>query len=109
MYFSEIILFIIFPCAPVIQWTLNNINTNNASIKNLERLNSLINSTWEKLKGGSSIEDCTIRQIQDGIFINRRGNPLIPDFVYNLLRDKFEKQMHYSVTELLKEINSSKK
>lgn len=102
---DKIILTVIFPAAPIIQWVQKNIITNNDSIKILEQLNNLINTTWNNLIDRKVVEDNVIRQIQDGIFLNRKFSPLIPDFVYNKLRDKLEKQMYYSVGELIKEIS----
>lgn len=102
---SKILLTAIFPAVPIIQWTHKNIMANNDSIKNLEQLNSLINSTWNELKTGTVPSDVTIRQIQDGIYLNRKGSPLIPDFVYCKLRDKLELQSYYSVGQLVSEIN----
>lgn len=102
---SKIILTFIFPSVPIIQWVLKNIMDNNKSIKNLEILNNLINETWTNLKNRKVVDDNIIRQIQDGIFINRKTSTLIPDFVYNILRDKLEKQTSYSVGELINEIN----
>lgn len=102
---SKILLTTIFPAVPIIQWTHNNIMANNDSIKNLEQLNSLINSTWNELKTGTVPSDETIRQLQDGIYLNRKGSPLIPDFVYYKLRDKLELQTYYSVGQLVSEIN----
>jgi len=102
---SKIILTVIFPAAPIIRWTQKNIIMNTESIKNLEQLNNLINRVWDTLKNGQVPSDHIIRQIQDGIVLNRKGSILIPDFIYNRLRDKLEKQTHYSVSELVKEIN----
>lgn len=102
---SKIILTVIFPAAPIIRWTQRNIIINSESIKNLEQLNNLINRVWDKLKNGQVPSDHIIRQIQDGIFLNRKGSILIPNFIYDRLRDKLEKQTHYSVSELVKEIN----
>jgi hypothetical protein len=101
IYLSKIILTLIFPSIPIIQWTYNNVSTNNDSINNLEQLNRLINATWEDVKNGKTIEENTIRQIQDGIFLNRKESVLIPDFVYNCLRNKLERNTHYSVSQLV--------
>lgn len=102
---SKLLLTVIFPAVPIIQWTHKNIMTNNDSIKNLEQLNNLLNSSWNDLKNGTQISDEVIRQIQDGIYLNRKGSPLIPDFVYDRLRDKLELQTYYSVGQLVTEIN----
>jgi len=103
--FAKIILTVVFPAVPIIQWTQKNIITNNDSIKNLEQLNSLLNSTWNNIKGGIVIDELVIRQIQDGIYLNRKGSPLIPDFIYEKLRPKLEEQTYYTVSQLVREIN----
>ncbi len=102
---SKLLLTVIFPSVPIIQWTHKNILMNNDSIRNLEQLNNLLNSTWNDLKNGVQIRDEVIRQIQDGIYLNRKGNPLIPDFVYEKLRNKLELETYYSVGQLVNEIN----
>ena len=102
---SKLLLTVIFPAVPIIQWTQKRIMTNNDSIKNLEQLNNQLNSCWNDLKSGTQITDEAIRQIQDGIYLNRKGSPLIPDFVYERLRGKLELQTHYSVGQLVAEIN----
>ena len=105
---AKILLTIIFPSIPILQWTLRNIHSNNQSILTLEQLNSLINSNWEQAKNGLNIDNSTLRQIQDGIFLNRKSSPLIPDYVYNKMRSKLEKQTRYTVKQLVNEILSKK-
>jgi hypothetical protein len=102
--FSKILLTVIFPSAPIIQWTHKNVMINNDSIKNLEQLNSMINSAWSDLKTGETVSNETVRQIQDGIYLNRKGSPLIPDFIYNKLRNKLELQTNYTVGQLVSEL-----
>jgi hypothetical protein len=102
---SKLLLTVIFPSVPIIQWTHKNVLNNNDSIKNLEQLNNLLNSTWNDLKNGIQTKDEVIRQIQDGIYLNRKGSPLIPDFIYDKLRNKLELETYYSVAQLVNEIN----
>ncbi len=99
----KVILTVIFPAAPILQWTQKNIIKVKKSVLNLEQLNSLLNTSWSSLKNGNMVEDNLHRRIQDGIFLNRKDSPLIPDFVYNKLRKKLEQQMRYTVAELVKE------
>ena len=54
------------------------------------------------------IDEMAIRGIQDRIFINRKDNSLIPDFIYNRLRKNLEEQMYFSVDELILEYKKSK-
>jgi len=101
----KIVLTVIFPAAPIIQWTQKNLMKVKKSIITLEQLNTLLNGSWIGLKNGDIINDDQNRKIQDGIFLNRKDSPLIPDFVYNSLRDDLESQMSYTARELVKEYN----
>ena len=103
---AKILLTVIFPAIPIIQWTMKNINSNNQSISTLEQLNSLINTNWELVKSGSNINKIELRQIQDGIYLNRKNSSLIPDYVYNKMRKKLEAKTRYTVNELVEELNS---
>ena len=106
--FAKILLTIIFPAIPILQWTLKNINSNNQSILTLEQLNDLINSNWNQAKNGIAVDISTLRQIQDGIYLNRKASPLIPDYVYNKMRTKLESQTYYSINQLVDEILNEK-
>lgn len=105
---AKLILTVFFPTIPILQWTYMNINSNKKSIVILEELNSLINLEWNKAKNGEVIENSTLRQIQDGIFLSRKSNPLVPDFIYEKMRDKLEVQTYYSVSQLVDEILNEK-
>lgn len=48
--FSEFLLIVVFPALPIIQWTYQNISSNNHSIANLEQLNSIVNMVWNNIK-----------------------------------------------------------
>lgn len=106
--FAKVLLTIIFPAIPILQWTLKNIKSNNQSILTLEQLNDLINSSWIEVKNGVKIDSSALRQIQDGIYLNRKGSPLIPDFVYKKMRTKLESQTYYSVSQLVDELLNRK-
>ena len=106
--FAKVLLTIIFPAIPILQWTLKNIKSNNQSILTLEQLNNLINSSWIEVKNGVKIDSSALRQIQDGIYLNRKGSPLIPDFVYKKMRTKLESQTYYSVSQLVDELLNRK-
>lgn len=106
--FAKVLLTIIFPAIPILQWTLKNIKSNNQSILTLEQLNNLINSSWIEVKNGVKIDSSALRQIQDGIYLNRKGSPLIPDFVYKRMRTKLESQTYYSVSQLVDELLNRK-
>lgn len=89
------------PYLPILGMALKLYNEHNTAIKNLESLKSTINSTWTSLIKKEDVSEQTIRQIQDKIFLTRKSNPLIPDKIYNKLRDDLEEQMYYSVKQLV--------
>lgn len=102
-----LLLTFVFPALPIIQWIVKVVRTNNNSIKNLENLNSILDSSWQKLLSGTTPEVTVVRQIQDGIYINRKESSLIPDYIYFKLRDSLEAQTNYSVRQLVKEVEKS--
>lgn len=51
----------------------------------------------EHLRGGASNSD--LREIQDQLFTLRSGAPLVPDWFYRLLLDRYERDMRYAATQ----------
>jgi len=101
---SKLVLTIIFPAVPILQWAIKNVNSNNQSVTTLLELNSIINENWQLAKQGTQVNDAILRQIQDGIYINRKSSPLIPDCIYDIMRNNLEKQTNYTVKQLVDEI-----
>jgi SMODS-associating 4TM effector domain len=60
---------------------------------------------WAEILTGASDENVTreSRELQDEIFDHRRRNPLIFDWIYNLLRDGQEEQMNRAAAGLIEE------
>lgn len=99
---QEVLLTLICPMMPVFQWTVKHILKISQSVSTLTHLNSKLNGLFEQSKLRQNL-DCDFRQIQDGIFLNRMEKPLIPDFIYNMLRDNLEKETKYTVEKLVEE------
>ncbi len=104
---SKVFLTLVCPVVPVFQWMTKNITKVNQSVETLERLNAEIGNKWEQVKDGNSIDECDFRQIQDGIYLNRKQNPLIPNFIYNSLWNALENQTRYTVGQLVEEYKNS--
>lgn len=75
------------------------------SATQLDKLKKHAEGLWDKALGGTSPEELTSksRELQDEIYQNRSTNPLIFDWLYNLLRNKDEELMNKTVDELVKE------
>jgi SMODS-associating 4TM effector domain len=103
MSLQSFFLFEIVPYAPILSITQKLYKEHSDSIKTLESLKSSIHSTWASILKKDVVSEQTIRQIQDKIYSNRKSSPLIPEWIYSALRPKLEKQMYYSVNQLVKE------
>jgi SMODS-associating 4TM effector domain len=95
---------VVIPSIPVFMFAYKEINSNTESIDNLEHLRNLIEVNLNNLTIESNIQKPLLRKIQDRIYSNRILNPLIPDFLYYLIRPKLEDQMNYSVEQKVKEL-----
>lgn len=93
---------VILPSIPIIMFAYKEINSNTESIDNLNHLRNLIESTVKKTDIDDDIDKHQLRSIQDRIYNNRLLSPLIPDFIYKILRPKLEDEMDYSIKEQIK-------
>jgi hypothetical protein len=90
---------VIIPSIPIFMFAYKEINTNTESIDNLEHLKNLIEKNINNLNINSSVESTLLRKIQDRIYTNRILSPLVPDFIYKIIRPKLEDEMNYSVEQ----------
>ena len=94
----------LFPSLPVFILAYKQISSNKDSIENLSQLKDLIESQLSTLNINQTIDNNLIRQIQDKIYYKRILSPLLPDWVYNYLRNDLELEMHFSVTEKIRQL-----
>lgn len=97
---------VVIPSIPVFMFAYKEINSNTESIDNLEHLKNLIENTLSGLNINSTIEKSLLRKIQDRIYSNRILSPLIPDFLYYILRPKLEDEMNYSVAQKVQNLTT---
>ncbi len=101
----------ITPFLPLFTLATKLYQENKRSIENLISAKATIQQVWSEVIediNNEDISELAIRGIQDRIFLNRKDNALIPDFIYNKLRKGLEEQMYFSVDELILEYNNSK-
>lgn len=96
---------VLFPSLPVFVLAYKQIANNKEAIKNLNELKNLIESELRKVKITDCIDNFLIRQIQDKIYLKRINSPLVPEWAYNLLRQNLEDEMHFSVSENIRELS----
>lgn len=104
---NDILLFILLPVIPVIQWSSNEISQQLESIKGLKDLKIGFDKLFDdilKKRISESDVDLISTQIQDAIFVRRSRDNVMPDFVYKLLRKGYESDMQFSATSLVSDI-----
>lgn len=104
---SNFLLAVLFPSLPIFLLAIKQFIANNKSIKNLQALKSLIESTLSSVTIDSTINSERIRQIQDKIYTNRSSTPMLPDWVFEKFRSNLETQMHHGVASIIQDIKSN--
>ncbi len=93
------------PFLPILVFTIRLYKENESAIKNLEKLKDKTINLWTKAIKEPNIDyEDDIRKFQDIIFLNRKDNPMVFDWFYNIKRDNLENEMNYSIEQLIKEI-----
>lgn len=105
---KDFLIEVVLPSIPVVMYAYKEINSNTESIDNLNHLRNLIESLIKEIKIDENIDKYQLRSIQNRIYHNRLLSPLIPDFIYKLLRPKLEDEMNYSIKEQIKILRSTK-
>ena len=95
---------VLIPTIPIFNFVYKEINQNNESIDNLKCLKEIIENILQNIKNTTEIDEKKIREIQDRIFLNRILNPLIPDYLYKILRPRLEDEMNYSIEQKINQL-----
>lgn len=103
---QQMILTVYVPLAPAIIWLLREILAQSDAIKTDERGLEAVETLWGQALLRSPAAPETFQQsllIQDALFDGRSRNPLIFNWVYQILRPKKEDQMMHKAAELVQE------
>ena len=96
------IVFIGVPLVPIIKWFLVTRKQNLADIKMCSSLKRLIDDKLDNLHASHGEIDYTILyRIQDSIYSHRKVAYKIPDFFYNMMRDKHENSTHIIISQIV--------
>jgi hypothetical protein len=95
---------IAFPFLPAIMLFVRTVKENNLSKEALDNLKKTAESIWNKILLGKEINlNRKSRAFQDKIYLNRKNSPLIFDWYYYKKRNQLEKEMKFSVDQLVRE------
>lgn len=105
---SDILLYIIFPTLPILNWGSTEVIAHYKSLTTLEHLKNEFETLISRLQiNNISNEELTLKslKIQDAIYIIRSNSPLVPGFLYWLLRAEQEDGMQFSAEQISRKIN----
>ena len=104
------IVFIGVPLVPIIKWFLVTRKQNLEDIKMCSSLKRLIDDKLDDLNASHGEIDYTIiYRIQDGIYSHRKVAYKIPDFFYNMTRNKHENSTHIIVGQIVDKLKRNKR
>lgn len=90
------LLYFVVPLSPVIVTFLDIDDRLRSDSKMLTRLEERIEVVRKKLLRKETVERSELQDINDNVFSHRQSSPLVPDFVYNILRKRLDATAHYS-------------
>lgn len=97
---------VIAPCLPIWVFTIRQIQQNKKAIVSLGEMQQKAEAAWDqaiKLFVSSANLDEIARQLQDSLFLNRKTNPVIFNFIYEIYRSTQESSMRYTCNNMIKE------
>ena len=95
---GDFLLSVVVPSLPILSWGLYEVNAHRKSLDELRSLKDRFEQVFDQIiSTGLSDDQLVIHgvQIQDTLFIRRSSDPLVPGFVYWLLRDEQESGMQF--------------
>lgn len=111
MTLEKFILAVLAPLMPLFLWAIREYREQSEAAEEQTSLKSSIEEVWDsaisKNISTRQVEE-TSRRIQDKIYMLRRNNPSIFDWIYNALRDKREAEMNRAAEFFVEEALKSK-
>jgi hypothetical protein len=101
---AEFLVSFALPVLPAIQHAIKTFKAHSRAGAEQERMLDELASAWEGgLASGGNLPDAQLRRVQDRLLLLRREQTPIPDFLYRLLRSRFEATMHEATRRLIDE------
>jgi len=103
---TNVLFLFLSPTLPIIILALLQHINNKESIENLRRLKQTLDTVWEELLHSSNNEKHfyeASRNIQDEIYSQRKSNPLIFNWFYEIKKNKQQEDTNYTVSQMVKE------
>jgi len=100
---ADLVLTVLAPLAPLFTLGLKQWQEQNNAATRIERLQGHAETLWQEALSSppGPTADAKSRELQDEILENRRSGPLIFDFIFKRLRQRYEGQMIFGAEELV--------
>ncbi|AUN95862.1 hypothetical protein C0099_13540 [Pseudazoarcus pumilus] len=104
--FRDMVLSVFVPVAPMLGWVIREHRSQIETIISLQQLKDAFDELWEKaLRGDGDLDiESGARDLQDRIFQHRTNNPLIFDWIYDLLRKENEDGTRAAAEQLVGQV-----
>jgi len=108
---DDAILNLFLPALPLAAFVLREHRKQRDTVESLTTLKSEVEKLWDKATGGASSETLTTdsRALQDAIYRHRASNPLVYDWLYDLLRDRDEDLTRHATEKLVAQAQAALK
>jgi hypothetical protein len=103
---KKFFLVVLAPALPIIIFAARQRIDNRNAINQLTYLKDLLNTGWNEILSMDLSDDDILglaRKLQDQIYLNRKNNPLIFDWIYELRKSKQHESMFYSIDQMITE------
>ena len=102
----EMALYTLVPILPVVKFFFDVKKRIDSDKERLIRLDVRISTLMNNAIQGCRIESAELQNINNLIFEHRRTSPLVPDWLYNILRSREEKTAEYSAKHYYQELRN---
>lgn len=103
---SRLVISVLAPALPALAWTIKEARRQFEASGTADRLKDAACEQWKDCIAARMSDEqaeARSRQLQDCIYSHRARAPLVFDFVYWILRDRFETQMQSAADQMLGE------
>lgn len=109
MGLQEFILSVATPLLPFLLWGVCEARRQNEAADSLDRLKTLAGRLWKEIQEGMTATAATrrSRELQDALYLNRRTNPFVFNWIYRKLRRGYEEQMQAGAKDMVDEANNA--
>jgi hypothetical protein len=97
--------------APLFQLLIKQVMSHRKSANRLDYLKDNLNSYLDSASSipDFTVDECTIRSIQDEIFRHRSSVQSVPDFFYNAFQSQYEDLMNFNAEKFIEKVVELKK